>query len=1207
MQRRHGSRIAIALAAALIPTATAHGSLGELAQIPLFATINAEPNIFFLLDDSTSMDWDMVTTESAIPEELYGSTAAGGLMWSNHPEASVGWYYTFWASENREAAGTGSTDDRQKLVVPTQETVNDAGYGDRLPGVWRARNHHYNRLYYNPAETYEPWAGTDAAGNPYRDVDPKAAPIDPFDTGARRYDLTATRTFRSAVHRKRNEPERTIQVEYLPAMYYVWIDTDQDGVVDAEDGYRLVEIKPGNQCGAGQTPASDGCYLRSYQDEIQNFANWFSYHRRRLHAAQYALSKAIDSAQGVRMGMAGIHTDAADNRREIASVTGSAGAPAKSALLRTLFNVRLSEGTPLREALMAAGEYYACDGTNLFGNRNCPVLTEPVAPATEAAGACQQNVAILVTDGYYTDDLTGIGNVDADDHSWSAGGKTYAFGGPPYADARSNTLADVAMRYYARDLHRDLADKVPTRCGIDENHGQHMVTYVVGFGVYGHIPADDLPSHPRLGYAPGCTATPMADRRPFDWWRGAQAAIGDAEKIDDLVHAAFNGRGRYLSADRSGALSAALAAAVRTVGQRSGSAAAVSFNATARDAGSVLYLGLFDASDWSGDLRAYALDPRSGAPILPARWSAAAALDARGSERTIVTHNGRNGVPFRWDDLGAGQKDDLRTGGAGPDDTVAKARLDYLRGDRSNEGRGFGFRVRGSRLGDIVHSSPVLVGAPDVGWNRNWKDGNGMTYADFIAAYRQRTAVVYVGANDGMLHGFRAADGEEVLAYVPGLLASTQPNTGLHFLSARDYSHHYYVDATPAVSDAMLTIDGRTQWRTVLVSGLRGGGRGLFALDVTDPDRFTEASADKVVLWEFARADLGHVFGRPVIARLNDGRWAAIVGNGYNDVGEGQAKLFVIYLDGGLDGVWGSGDYLVFGVGEKNREDRNGLSAPAVVDLDGNGTADRVYAGDLKGNLWVFDLCNATSDGCQASGWGPAYGGEPLFTAAPGQAITAEPTVVNAVSFDDRPTDVTAPQLMVLFGTGQYLTEADKTSTATQSFYGVIDRGRYKLTRADLTKQEVSQLGDLRIVTDHPLSESASSGWYIDLPNVGERVTTSALVRDKVVYVNTMIPSLEPCDSGGSGWLLSVAAHNGGLPKSATFDSNHDGVVDSRDKIAAGKRFDLGLPAEVAILGNRRYVAGTDGVTGVLPVAFDAIPVVGSGRTGRLSWEELVP
>ena len=307
---------------------------------------------------------------------------------------------------------------------------------------------------------------------------------------------------------------------------------------------------------------------------------------------------------------------------------------------------------------------------------------------------------------------------------------------------------------------------------------------------------------------------------------------------------------------------------------------------------SVVYLAQFNTNRWQGNLFAFKIvDLDLGTLAATPEWTAADELNNRNlvtSPRVIITHDGSDGIPFQWTDLSTAQKDDLRTNPAGGTDAdaIATARLDYLRGDRSDEGTGNFFRERLSLLGDLVNSGPVFVGAPSLTWpdTAPFPTSAGARYSDFKNGPASlRDGIVYAGANDGMLHAFAETDGEERLAYIPNILYSTNAAEGLHYLTDQNYGHRYYNDLTPSLSDIYANLGGGTQWSTILISGLRGGARGIYALDVTDPSSFTEANASSIVLWEFTDnddVDLGYSYSRPQIGLTNDGRWVAIFGNG---------------------------------------------------------------------------------------------------------------------------------------------------------------------------------------------------------------------------------------------------------------------------------------------------------------------------------------
>ncbi|GIT53237.1 MAG: hypothetical protein Ct9H300mP16_03970 [Pseudomonadota bacterium] len=240
-------------------------------------------------------------------------------------------------------------------------------------------------------------------------------------------------------------------------------------------------------------------------------------------------------------------------------------------------------------------------------------------------------------------------------------------------------------------------------------------------------------------------------------------------------------------------------------------------------------------------------------------------------------------------------------------------------------------------MGDIVDSEAVFVGPSKQKWPSKSGFPTGKNkHSDFATRTKKRRELVYVGANDGMLHAFDANTGDEVLAYLPGNLFTNKSHQGYHNLTDPNYSHRFYVNATPRVTDAFIKshVASSKSWRTVLVGTEGAGGRGVFALDVTNPKDFKESMAQKLVLWEFTDKDdpqLGYTLSRPVIAMLPNKRWAAIFGNGYESKDKvGEAALFIVFLDGGLDGVWDEGtDYIkISTTGYGTPANRNGLSTP---------------------------------------------------------------------------------------------------------------------------------------------------------------------------------------------------------------------------------------------------------------------------------------
>lgn len=1141
----HSTRIAktfslrpLVSALALIST-TAQGAPGTLADSPLFLTNTVQPNILFVIDDSGSMDWEVLMSKGAIA--AYGNhNNSGPLDFTPDNET-----------------------ERLELCVG------------------------YNVLAYNPNVTYTAWAGKDNAGNTYpASMSFTAARQDPYYASGSTTNLTGH-------------------------YYYAWTDSDGDGDYDA------------GECATTSTsiPAA----------QQTNYANWYSYYRKREFVAKRAVSELINNST-TRMGLSTLHNNNSVRTLiadvdDITTPVDTTAQANKQALLSKLFQINSSGVTPLRSALRDAGNYFA--GTSSWG-------PSPILPAGQG-GACQQNFTVLMSDGYWNSD-TGftIGNQDGggcpigstDASPWACG---------TYADAYADTLADVAMYYYKTDLNTTLANEVPVTSVDPQNLNpnkmhQHMVTFTAAFGVDGQL-----------------TTNPTSPNGTFNWPN--PTLTEDERRIDDMRHAAWNGRGDFLSAQDPQSLINGLDAALAAISGRTSSAASVAFNTSSLSANSKVYLALFNSEKWSGDLHSYALDPETGVVASNTSWKAGITLNQRNlatDPRTIFTWNGTDGVAFQWANLTTAQKNDFRTNSTGGTDNEATglARFHYVRGDRvceqsytgtsisigassvascsytigGNTYSSASFRNRDSRLGDIVYSAPVYVGKPSYGWPDTLA---GTTpYSNFKLTHQNRAGVIYLGGNDGMLHGFSESFGSEVMAYIPGSVYSTTGGAGLHALSDPGYSHRFYVDLTPSVVDAYVktTATGAVGWKTILVGGLRAGGRGLFALDVTTPN-FSEdgtTPADKV-MWEFTNAndsDLGYTFSQVAIVPMNNGKWAAILGNGYNDTGSGQAKLFIIFIEGGLDGTWTAGtDYLELTTGVGDTTNRNGLASPAVIDTDGDYKADRIYAGDLRGNMWVFNVT-----GSNTNNWGSAYKSgngagatpTPLFTAAANQQITARPTIVRNESIPT--SNANRPNVLVLFGTGQYLVADDNNTTYEQSFYGIWDSGTGQLSRSNLVEQTIgtgTSSGGVtgRTLTTYPVEYGAGDkGWFMDLPTSGERVVTHAVARGDNVYFSTMIPDSDPCTFGGTSWLMVANAQTGGAPTNAAFDLNNDGVVDELDEIndvgAAGEQKN-GLASAPVNLGDTRYTSTTETNDGD-SIEQDKIEDLTGGRTGRLSWEELI-
>ena len=602
---------------------------------------------------------------------------------------------------------------------------------------------------------------------------------------------------------------------------------------------------------------------------------------------------------------------------------------------------------------------------------------------------------------------------------------------------------------------------------------------------------------------------------------------------------------------------------------------------------SALFGASFNPFHWTGSLKAMNAaqigdTPDQGGAHL---WRAEEVLDGRDlqvSPRALYTYNSDtgNGVDFapasisRFSDR---MRDDLNYG-----DVTAAERVRYFQGHPIE-----GLRQRGSLLGDIVHSKPVYVANPSLPWPG---DGPFAGYSEFQSEHDSRQAILYVGANDGMLHAFSADTGDELFAYIPEFLASSADDRGLHYLTNPNYQHRYYVDLTPVVSDVYTrgASDSFARWRTVLVGGGRTGAKGIFALDVTEPMTFPDG-ASRIPMWEFSSSDdsrMGFLLEPPKIGLADwgkgDKRWTVFLPNGYG--AESPATgLFMLDLEGGLSGAWKEGvnyHFIAFETGVS----ATGLSPIRQVDLDGDRIIDRVYAGDLKGNLWI-----ATQNGQQA--WERASI-KPLLTAqvdGVAQPITSAPAVIRYPE----------QQIMVLFGTGKYLDQGDVTDSNTQSFYAVFDQ-RPGITRSDLVDRELTPKSlnidgstqQVRTSDGENFDASNDAGWYVDLPESGERIVQSPQVKDRTVFVNSQIPSAAPCDNGGESWLLAFGL-DGKTSQQLVWATLEDSL--------AGKNVADGVVQEITFVGGDAFMRRSDNELWKEPL--EAGP--GAGQSGRLSWQEL--
>ncbi|MBX9831799.1 MAG: pilus assembly protein PilC, partial [Burkholderiaceae bacterium] len=754
-----------------------------------------------------------------------------------------------------------------------------------------------------------------------------------------------------------------------------------------------------------------------------------------------------------------------------------------------------NNGTPTHKMAYQAHNYMTA---NL--SKDGPWASDPGKTAAPYLG-CRRNYHILMSDGGWQTAPSGVekpGNAD---------GATFVLpdGVPykavwPYADTRTDMVADWAFKSWATELQQGNADPTGTtglkgkveptadyrKAASQENFGKdksgkdaildrywnprynpaswpHMVTYTIGFSKA----ATTWSGEPNIKRPPDTTTAPFTQNIvPFSYDAGINGSLPDfitgniiwpnlttaTERTKnplDLWHAALNGRGRYYAVENGNDLEKAfreIFGQINVATDPDLSASATSGSNVSRSEVGKYTSSYEPLKAWKGAITADRVKT-DGTTVPDPAWggkTTADGIDAASVASRLVlswsdkwdTTKPKGGVPFKWSsdesNLSAAQKLWLQKGVTTTTGiTQGQERLDYIRGERSKEGSEVSgytptkpYRERQSRQGDIINSDVWYVGAPA---------GNSLLkgYAAFARANKSRPGMLYVGGNDGMLHGFAASEsaigakdgGIEKIAYVPrGVI----PSLALLTEPAYNNSHKYFVDGSPMTGD--VDLNGGMQdpadpnyaaytpdWRTLLVGTLGLGGKGYFVLDVTNPTAsgslsFGEGNASTLVKLDRTRGgsepapncsaftgaektacekavdedkDIGFIVAKPVlddndamrttqITRMSNNRWAVVTGNGYNSTNQ-RPVLLIQYLDGGRELVRIPVTAETPGTG--NAAD-NGLAAPRVVDVNGDGRIDIAYAGDNRGNLWKFDLTSATP-----GDWKVAFGGSPLFTA----------------------------------------------------------------------------------------------------------------------------------------------------------------------------------------------------------------------------------
>ena len=643
------------------------------------------------------------------------------------------------------------------------------------------------------------------------------------------------------------------------------------------------------------------------------------------------------------------------------------------------------------------------------------------------------------------------------------------------------------------------------------------------------------------------------------WWHttGDYLRSGDSGEVVTTVTNYPRPDNFYVASEADKMVQSLRQAFQNIVDEMVGSGGGFASNTTVLETGAMTFQARFrvDGEAWSGDLQAFNVDAETGA--LTATWTAASNLPAWASRNIWIN----SGTFKRFDSFAS-------LSGAHQAELESQAVVDYLRGNRTGEQPSGSLRRRTAVLGDIVNSEPVYVGAPNPRLYIGSSFQGAASYQSFAADSSGRREMVYVGANDGMLHGFDATTGAEVFAFVP----SGAVSAGLGDYAKPGFQHRYFVDGELTVADVYDA--GSSKWKTVLVGTLGRGGRGIFALDVTDPE-------SPKFLWEFSGADisaLGNNLGKPIIAQVADGDWRVFLGNGPNSA-SGVASLVTVGVFSGARTAIGTG-----------AGDDNGLSGVNVWSSTPGGFSDTVYAGDLKGNLWKYQSSTNSFTKLFESGPTQPISGTPLVSRRPGTAET-----------------------WVFFGTGRYLNEADLSNKSRQTWYGLIDRNDV-VAKSTLREMSIIVEGEIDGVAVRGIEQDAAvssgNGWYMDLVSPvngeeGERMVIGNKFRGRALIGTTRIPdAVDPCSPSGRGFIMAVDPFSGGrLPGGSFFDVDGDGSFDETIGEPPIPVSGIGTPSgpnNPIFIGNIMQVSLDDTTS-------KSVETSGQGlEPERVSWRELI-
>ena len=1105
-----------------------------ISNLPPLAKTNVAPNIFYTLDDSGSMQFEMMPDQIAAVGDVVDANRIAYNSYVSCPAEAPCWVTnTFPKPANvYNVAGAGDYARNQSIIVGFTHNIT----------VARWRSAAINLLYYDPNIRYLPWiaigGGRMSPANPAAALYNPIAPQGGMNESA--LNLTSDQTIGDANTAWLNDIANGYDAgtkTFFPALYYIY--RDEEGCSKSNLAcFARIEIKAGTALPNKGTDRTDCPAIQcTTAQEMQNFANWFQYHRSRILIARAASGEAFSKQHlNSRVGFGTINTIGT----LVNQVSDNFNSSNKAQFLSALYTHRIGRSnTPLRRAIDQVGQYFK-DATV-----NGPWQTSHGIGDVSSQLTCRQNYNILMTDGYWNGagaDPSRAGDFDSIAAPTIIGPTinsvqtSYSYiPNRPFSDPTPDTLADIGFYYWSRDLRPDwpASKKNVPITSDDPAFWPHVVQFAVGLGVTGNLnPVSSLPA-----LISGASSWP--------------AASDSMNQIDDLWHTAVNSHGKYFNAKDPADFARGLESALGAISLRVADSATMAKSSNSVRSGTSLFISTYRTDDWSGQLQQKILDPVTGkiAADQTLAWSATVPI----SGRKVLTWSNSAGKIFNLNNLEVDDQNAFTTAAASYAGVSATQLLDYIIGGPDFDQ----FRHRNNSFGDFVNSAPQFL-----------KEGGDeaylflpraealakSSYPTFLAAKKSRTSMVYIGGNDGMLHAFNGNSGVEEFAYIPKAVVSNLPA-----LANKNYHHQFFVDGTPTMGDAFIN----NSWRSVLLGTTGAGGRSVFALDISNPTSFGTSN----VMWEvnaLSDSDIGFTLGKAQLGRAPNGEWIAVFGNGYESASK-KAMLIIVNL------ATGAISKIDTGAGSVSAP--NGLATPRLV-IGPDATIKSVYAGDLHGNLWKF---NFTVDSRVV-----AFSGLPLFKASQanfGQPITVQPEI----------TEHPNGGVMVMFGTGKIFEDGDVSDATGQSVYGIWDNeGVADVNASAITSgQSALQVQTLSLVNAKFYAVSANAidwankrGWYIDLNLVlGERLTTNPQILYEQIIFTTIIPgaSSDPCINDGRSTTLQLDAVTGAPLNYQTIDTNGDGRVDATDARVVGKQGALSFGATILEKGKKAIIYQANG------------------------------